>query len=585
MLGDCNLRRNFGDNTRVMVSTAPATAAPPRSALSTLSVFKERRTLVVLALGLSSGLPYFLIFDTLSAWLRSAGLSLEVIGFFSLVTLIFSFKFLWAPMIDRTRVPVLTSRLGHRRSWMLVCQAAIMIGLWMVSRMDPSASLGAIAVFAVLVGFSAATQDIAIDAWRIEAADLSRQGVMAAAWQWGSRIAQMVAGAVPLILAESYGWNVAYAVMVAMMLIGVAAVFAAPREERHAIRHIQTGDIRSARVLEPLEWVARLAVLSAGALLLGSGLAANAAALARALEMMGAGRAAAAVIAAWSSPSRMWFHLLAILGGFAVVILAALPVPGVRTRPGVYLSAALGDPLRDFFARYRSNAIIILALICLYRVPDFLLNIMNPFYLDLGFSLVEIAEVRKIFGVAMTMLGIFAGGVAVARYGLLRAMVIGAVAGPLSNLLFIWLAFQGHDLMTLFLAIGLDNIAGGIAGTCLIAYMSSLTSAGFTATQYALFSSLYAIPGRIIASQSGRIVESAARAADAGGVFAPLRRLFQNLPSQSYAGAVERSGVSSAALGTGYVVFFAYTALIGIFAILLSVIVMRRQERIETNNG
>ncbi len=212
--------------------------------------------------------------------------------------------------------------------------------------------------------------------------------------------------------------------------------------------------------------------------------------------------------------------------GFGVIVLAALPLPGARTRPGVYLSSALADPLRDFFARYRSAGGLILSLICLYRIPDFVLNIMNPFYLDLGYSLVEIAEVRKIFGVGMTMFGVFAGGVAVARYGLLRAMVIGAFAGPLSNLLFIWLAMQGHSLFALFAAIGLDNVAGGFAGTCLIAYMSSLTSAGFTATQYALFSSLYAIPGRLIASQSGRIVEGAARLADAGGVLSGLKGFF-----------------------------------------------------------
>ena len=200
-----------------------------------------------------------------------------------------------------------------------------------------------------------------------------------------------------------------------------------------------------------------------------------------------------------------------------------MPLPGARTRPGVYLSSALADPLRDFFSRYRTAGGLILALICLYRVPDFVLNIMNPFYLDLGYTLVEIAEVRKIFGVAMTMLGVFVGGLAVARYGLMRAMVIGAFAGPVSNLLFIWLAVQEHNLFALFLPIGLDNVAGGLAGTCLIAYMSSLTSAGFTATQYALFSSLYAIPGRLIASQSGRIVEAAARLADGGGVLAGVR--------------------------------------------------------------
>src|SRR5215203_3136022 len=198
---------------------------------------------------------------------------------------------------------------------------------------------------------------------------------------------------------------------------------------------------------------------------------------------------------------------------------------------------------------------------------------MNPFYLDLGYSLVEIAEVRKIFGVGMTMLGVFAGGVAVARYGLMRALVIGAFAGPLSNLLFIWLAFQSHSLWALFAAIGLDNVAGGFAGTCLIAYMSSLTSVGFTATQYALFSSLYAIPGRLIASQSGRIVESAARFADAGGALSGIKAVFQSQAPENFATAVQRSGVSPGALGSGYVVFFAYSAAIGVFAIILSLAV------------
>jgi MFS transporter, PAT family, beta-lactamase induction signal transducer AmpG len=177
------------------------------------------------------------------------------------------------------------------------------------------------------------------------------------------------------------------------------------------------------------------------------------------------------------------------------------------------------------------------------------------------------------------MFGVFAGGVAVARYGLLRAMVIGAFAGPLSNLLFIWLAMQGHSLFALFAAIGLDNVAGGFAGTCLIAYMSSLTSAGFTATQYALFSSLYAIPGRLLASQSGRIVEGAARLADAGGMLSGLKEIFAGQPPDHFAAALERSGVTPAALGTGYVMFFAYSALIGVFAVMLSLAVERRQER------
>ena len=209
-----------------MPANAPARKSDWRSALA---AFVERRSLVMMALGFSAGLPFLLIFDTLSAWLRAVGLTLEVIGFFSLATLVYSFKFLWAPLIDRTRVPFLTGWLGHRRSWMLVCQALITLGLWLVAGSDPLTGLARMALFAVLVGFASATQDIAIDAWRIEAADESRQGVMAGAYQWGYRIAMIVAGAVPLLLAESYGWRLSYAAMAGLMIVGVVATLAAPR--------------------------------------------------------------------------------------------------------------------------------------------------------------------------------------------------------------------------------------------------------------------------------------------------------------------------------------------------------------------
>ena len=561
------------------MSTETQPAASTSSIRSALAVFIERRSLAILALGFSAGLPYYLIFDTLSAWFRRAGLSLEVIGFFSLVTLVTSFKFLWAPFVDRVQVPVLTKWLGHRRSWMLVCQGLVMLGLWMISGTDPTRSLGTIAVFAVLVGLSTATQDIAIDAWRIESADVSRQGALAAAYSWGYRIAIIVAGAVPLLLAEAYGWNFSYAVMAALMTIGVAGVLMAPREAQHVVHTIHTDDLRPSPLREALEWAGRLISIAIGALLLGSGLAANAGVFAGVLNSLGAAGLSEALLAAWKSDVRFLYHFFAVILGFAVIVVAALPLPGVRTRPGVYLSASLVDPLRDFFSRHRSAAGVILALICVYRIPDFLLNIMNPFYLDLGFSLGEIAEVRKVFGVLMTMLGVFAGGLTVARYGHLRAMLIGAFAGPVSNLLFIWLPTQGHDLFALFMAIGLDNVAGGFAATALIAYMSSLTGTGFTATQYAIFSSLYAIPGRLIASQSGRIVESAARAAEPGGMLHPLGSVVANLAPGSFATAIEKSGVSPAALGTGYLVFFTYTALTGVFAIVLAMVVLRREQR------
>jgi len=555
-----------------------AETAPKRNMGSALRVFAERRILVMLLLGFSAGLPNLLIFDTLSAWLRNAGMTLEVIGYFSLATLAYSFKFLWAPLVDRTRIPLLTNWLGHRRSWMLVCQGLIVLGLWLVAGSNPVTNLGLMAMFAVFVGFSSATQDIVIDAWRIEAAEESRQGAMAAAYQWGYRVAMITAGAAPLLLADAYSWNFSYAVMAALMIFGMLGVFAAPKETHHQARSINAEGLPAAPARESLEWLGRGLLLLSGAVLVGSGLAASAATLDWLLKAFGANAWGDAVVAAWRSRSGLWFQLLSVLAGFALVVVAACPIPGVRTRPGLYLAAALGDPLRDFFRRYRNTAAIILALICLYRVSDFVLNIMNPFYLDLGFSLVEVAEVRKVFGVAASMLGVFAGGIAVARLGMMRALVIGAFSGPLSNLIFVWLTAQGHSMPALFIAIGVDNSLSGFAGTCLIAYMSSLTTAGFTATQYALFSSLYALPGKLIASQSGRIVESAAKSAASGSWVARFMGMFSNLPPESFAQAAEKSGVTPAALASGYTVFFIYSTLIGTFAIVLAFMVARKNE-------
>ena len=265
-----------------------------------------------------------------------------------------------------------------------------------------------------------------------------------------------------------------------------------------------------------------------------------------------------------------------VFGGF-LVFLSTRPLPGKRTRPGVYLDAAMGDPLRDFFKRYQGVAGLILALICLYRLSDFVLNIMNPFYLDMGFSKLEIAEIRKVLGVVMSVAGVGLGGLAVARLGLMRALVIGAFAGPISNLVFAWLVTQGHSLPALFVAIGVDNTLGGISGTCLIAYMSSLTASGFTATQYALFTSLYALPGKLVASQSGRIVEASARSAEGTGPLASLKGLFGSMTPESLVSGAEKAHVSPAALGAGYFTFFIYSSLIGVAAVILTFIVARRQ--------
>jgi PAT family beta-lactamase induction signal transducer AmpG len=433
------------------VST-PQAGAAPRTTREALAVFVERQTLVMVALGFASGLPFYLIFDTLSAWLRQVGLSLEVIGLFSLATLVFSFKFLWAPLVDRTSVPVLGTWLGHRRSWMLLCQILIIGALWTLAGLDPTRELGLMAVVAVLVGFFSATQDIALDAWRIEVVGQSRQGAMTAAHQWGYRVATIVSGAIPLVLADLYGWHIAYGVMAAFMGFGILATLAAPQEIRHQVREIHVDGTPPAPARDVFEWALRLAILIAGALVLGSGLAANATLLSSVLSAAGMAGLGQSVVAAWRSASGLWFQMLAVVIGFAVIAVAVWPVPGVRTRPGTYLGTALGEPLKEFFSRYGRQASLVLALICLYRLSDFIINIMNPFYLDLGYTLTEVAEVRKVLGVVGSMLGVSAGGFMIARYGLMPSMLIGAFGGPLSNLLFVWLATRGHDLGSLFAA-------------------------------------------------------------------------------------------------------------------------------------
>lgn len=552
-----------------------------RGAWQALKVYGERRVLVMLLLGLAAGMPNLLIFDTLSAWLRDDGVSLAAIGFFSLATLAYTGKFLWAPLVDRTTIPGLTRLVGHRRSWMLVAQAAVIVGLFLISGSNPAANLGLVAVFAVLVGFAGATQDIVIDAWRIEAAEESKQGAMAAAYQWGYRIAALAAGMLALALADAWGWRLSYVVMSALMAIGVLGVLLAPREQQHVIRPIHTGDLPARPGPELIEWLGRALVFLVGILIAGAGLTGNPFTLTLLSRPFGAPEAFGLAEAWTAQPWAAWLQVGAVGLGLVILALACCPLPGVRTRPGAFLGESFGAPLGDFFRRYRGVASLILALICLYRLADFVLNIVTPFYIDLGFTLTEIGEVRKFFGMFMTMAGVFLGGYAVARLGVLRALMIGAFAGPLSNLAFAWLALQGAEIWALMVTIGIDNVAGGFAATCLIAYMSSLTSSGFTAAQYALFSSLYALPGKLIASQSGRLVEASARAAEAGGPLAWLQGGFGGRADIGFVEAMAKSGVTPAALGSGYIAFFLYSTALGALGIVLTWVVMRRQPAAE----
>src|SRR5690554_3525643 len=235
-----------------------------------LAVYGERRVLVMLLLGFSAGLPFLLIFDTLSLWLRQSGLSLQTISIFALATLSYALKFIWAPVVDRVRLPVLHRLLGVRRSWMLAMQVLIVIGLWFIAGSDPELHLWRVAILATLVGFAGATQDIAIDAWRIEAVDESRYGAMAAAYQWGYRVAMIAAGAIPLFLAEAFSWNLSYTVMAALMAVGIAGVLLAPREVSVRPPIVSLPDLPVRPLRESLEWAARLLLIACAALIIGS---------------------------------------------------------------------------------------------------------------------------------------------------------------------------------------------------------------------------------------------------------------------------------------------------------------------------
>lgn len=555
-----------------------AAAAQKRSTWDAIAVFFERRSLVMLALGFAAGLPNLLVFDTLSAWLRTSGVSLQVIGFFALATLSYSLKFLWAPLVDRTSIPGLSATLGHRRSWMLICQGLLIFGLWLISGSNPTVNIGLVAAFAVFVAFVSATQDIVIDAWRIEAAGEERQGVMAAAYQWGYRIAILTAGIAPLFIASRINWGVAYATMAVLMVIGMLAVFAAPKEKsRPVMPPLMPTDMPAKPAEESIEWIVRLLMVLIGAVLFGAGFTAQFGLFQGALSLIGLGAGLEGLQAAWDA--RPWGVFLQVgyaFAGLALIIGAAFPIPGRKTRPGVYFQRSYGEPIADFFQRFEGVAVLILAMICCYRLSDFVLNIMNPFYLDVGFELERIGEIRKGFGVWMLIIGVGVAGWAIARFGLMKSLIAGAIAGPMSNLMFAWLATMGPDWRAFAAAIAVDNITGGFCGTVLIAYMSSLTSAGFTATQYALFSSLYALPGKLIAAHGGNIIESSARAAEASGLFGALRGLFSNLPAGSFARAAD-IGVSPVSLGAGYIVFFLYSCAIGVLALVLAVIIARKQ--------
>lgn len=433
------------------------------------AVYLQPRVIAMFFLGFAAGLPLLLVFSTLSAWLRDVDVSRSAIGFFGWVGITYSVKVFWAPVVDRLALPGLTRRLGQRRSWMLLGQVGVVLGLIGMSLSDPQQQLSILAVFAVLVAFSSSTQDVAVDAYRIEAAAVEYQGAMSANYVFGYRTAMLAAGAGALYIAAEADWQWAYWAMAALMGIGMVTVLVIAEPEH-------PGDA--------------------------------------ATEQMEAGLTRALL---HHPPRSRWQRLEA---WFASAVLA---------------------PFVDFFRRNGRFALLILLFIGLYRLSDITMGIMaNPFYLDLGFSKTDIANIGKLFGFVMTILGSFIGGVAVVRYGVYRPLIVGAVLVASTNLLFAQLALVGPDLSWLALVVSADNISAGFSNAAFIAFLSGLTNRAYTATQYALFSSLMTLPGKFMSGFSGLIVDA-----------------------------------------YNYQSFFIYAALVGLPAIALAIIVMRHQEQVE----
>ncbi|MEJ2142827.1 MAG: AmpG family muropeptide MFS transporter [Gammaproteobacteria bacterium] len=443
---------------------------PERNRVSWQDAFKvysKPRVIGMLFLGFAAGLPFLLVFSTLSAWLTEAGTSRATIGFFSWVGITYSIKFFWAPVVDRLPLPFLTKLMGKRRSWMIVAMLGVATGLCGMALTDPSAHIMSMAIFAVLVAFASATQDIVIDAYRIEAVIPEYQAAMAATYILGYRLALLVTGAGALAMADQTSWMNTYFTMALLTLVGIITVLII-REPESSIN--KDTIMREQRVIDFMERSAHL-------------------------------------------PEKL------------------------RTAMAWFIGAVI-CPFTDFFQRNGSFAIVMLLFISLFRISDITMGVMaNPFYLDLGFSKTEIAWVAKGFGFVMMLIGAATGGVMVTRFGIMRPLLLGAILVAATNLLFAFLAKIGADLSFLIVVISADNFSGGLATAVFIAYLSSLTNTAYTATQYALFSSLMTLVPKFLGGFSGIIVEQ-----------------------------------------QGYFFFFVYAAVVGIPAIALVMYLMKHQK-------
>ncbi len=402
--------------------------------LSSLAVYRDRRVLSLLFLGFSSGLPLALTGATLAARLEQAGVSLTEIGLFGLVGIAYALKFLWSPLVDRLPLPVLTRHLGRRRGWMLLSQCTLVVAIAGMAPVDPAGEggLARIVLWAIVVAFASATQDIVIDAYRTEIVEQSKLGAGAANLVFGYRIAMLVSGGGALLIAAYGGWAMAYTVMAAAMAVGILTVLLNPEPA-----------VRTTAESERLEADAARRFATAPAALRGAA---------------------------------VWLH------------------------------GAVVAPFAEFMSR--PGWALVMLFIVLYKYGDALLGFMaTPFYLRMGFSLAEVGVISKGWGLAMTLLGAGLGGWVVARFGILRSLLLCGVLQALSNLVFAALAWVGYSVPMLVVTICVENLTGGMGTTAFVAYMSSLCNVAYTATQYAVLSSLMATARTALAAGGGWLAD------------------------------------------------------------------------------
>jgi PAT family beta-lactamase induction signal transducer AmpG len=495
----------------------------------------NRKTAIMLVFGFSAGLPYTLLIGTLNAWLGEWEINLATIGVLSWIGLAYAFKFLWSPLVDRVRLPGL-ERLGRRRSWLLVCQILLTLTFFGLALSDPRLALGWFALVAVIGAFASATQDVVIDAWRIDVADEQAPvEILSSIYQFGYRIAALIGGALALILSERVSWPTVYAIMGGFMALTVIATLMAPDTPREAVERAR-GALRQKGAIEPRLRTIGLAIVGAGWLW---AIWTVAAFMARVLtaspddpnppvvgdftKTMGPLIVAATVIL--PAIVAAVFNWLTARRGYVLTEDETAPSSSDRALDHAY--SALILPLAELVRRIGWGVIIVLGLILSYRITD---NIWGsfafPFYLgELHYTGDEVAFASKIFGVFMTMAGIAIGAFLFATVGRMPTLLIGAIVAAASNLLYADLAAGaanidafartfgldafGHDLrmVRLLIAISGENIAGGLAGAAFVAYLSSITSREFSAVQYALLSSLTFLVGSLGRAAIGEAID------------------------------------------------------------------------------